>query len=229
MKLIKRISENFDERAAPVDMLILHYTGMKTGDEALARMCDPVSKVAAHFCVEEDGRTFWLVGEDKRAWHAGASCWKGETDTNSRSIGVEIVNPGHEFGYRAFPKEQIGSVIRLCREILADHDIPAAHVLGHSDVAPGRKEDPGELFPWAVLAKKDIGLFPSVDVEPARLEESDAFSSALDKFGYDVDNNDLTKVIIAFQRHFMPDCIGTEREGVADARGLAILAELNRS
>jgi len=229
VKIKKRISPNFDERALPIDMLLLHYTGMKTGAEALDRMCDPEAKVAAHYCVEEDGTIFWLVGEDKRAWHAGTSCWKGEVDTNSRSIGIEIVNPGHEFGYRAFPKAQIGAVIRLAREILKDHGIPPAHVLGHSDVAPARKEDPGELFPWEVLASKGIGIWPITDVDPTPLGNADSLTAALQQFGYDTDSNDLAKVITAFQRHFMPECIGTDREGGGDGRALALLETLNRS
>lgn len=228
MKLIKRLSPNFDERKFEVDMLLLHYTGMPSGEEALAHMCNPAAKVAAHYCVEEDGRIFWLVGEDKRAWHAGASCWSGEADTNSRSIGVEVVNPGHEFGYRAFPKAQIGAVIRLCREILGDHGIPPTHVLGHSDVAPGRKEDPGELFPWKDLAAKGIGLWPETAVEAKPLDSTDKLAAALAQFGYDVKGNNLSKVITAFQRHFMPECIGTDRGGGGGRAGAGFAGSVER-
>ena len=149
-----RPSPNHDERAAgkPVDILLLHYTGMRSAEGALKWLTDPASKVSSHYFVDEDGRAVALVDEDRRAWHAGKSFWAGETDINSRSIGIEIANPGHEFGYRPFPEAQIEAVIALCRDILARHPIPPERVLAHSDVAPARKQDPGEFFPWARLA-----------------------------------------------------------------------------
>ncbi|MCB1650820.1 MAG: N-acetylmuramoyl-L-alanine amidase [Alphaproteobacteria bacterium] len=149
-------SPNFEGRAegqAP-SMILIHYTGMQTGREALERLCDPAAKVSAHYVIEEDGRIFALVSEDKRAWHAGVSCWEGQTDINSLSIGIELVNPGHEWGYRPFPPAQMQSLAALCKDIMARHEIKT--VLGHSDVAPDRKQDPGELFDWAWLAAQGI-------------------------------------------------------------------------
>ena len=153
MNFIEAVSPNFNERKVPPDIIVLHYTGMKTGEEALAWLCNEESKVSSHYLVEEDGRVFRLVPEERRAWHAGVSSWKGETDINACSIGVEIVNPGHEFGYRAFPDAQIETVIRLLDDIRGRWSIENARILGHSDVAPARKEDPGELFPWRRLAE----------------------------------------------------------------------------
>ena len=164
MKLISMLSPNQEPRPAGVaiDTLILHYTGMKTAKEALSRLCDPEAKVSAHYLVDEDGAVFLLVPEAKRAWHAGVSSWRGESNINDRSIGIELVNPGHEFGYRAFPEKQMAALIPLLRGILARHPIPQSRVLGHSDVAPGRKTDPGELFEWHRLAESGIGLWPDI-------------------------------------------------------------------
>ena len=162
MNLIDAPSPNFDRRTAPPDMIVLHYTGMPTGEEALARLRDPAAKVSSHYLVEEDGRVFRLVPEERRAWHAGVSFWKGETDLNTRSIGVEIVNPGHEFGYRPFPDAQIAAVIALVSDIRSRWMVEDSRIVGHSDIAPERKEDPGELFPWERLAKAGHGLW----VEP---------------------------------------------------------------
>src|SRR5579863_873471 len=134
-------------------MVVLHYTGMQTGHAALARLRDPAAKVSAHYLVEEDGRVFALVPEERRAWHAGKSFWRGETDINARSVGVEIVNPGHEWGYRPFPDPQIAAVIELLGDIRSRWTIEDARLVGHSDVAPDRKEDPGELFPWRRLSE----------------------------------------------------------------------------
>ena len=197
MKLVGRPSPNHDDRGgAIIDMLVLHYTGMQTAEAALERLCDPAAKVSAHYTVDEAGTVYAHVPEARRAWHAGLSFWAGVTDVNARSIGIELVNPGHEFGYRAFPETQIASLITLCQGILSRHAIPAARVLGHSDVAPARKEDPGELFPWALLAKDGIGLWPE------RIA-GDLGSDALARFGYDPDAPQDT-VITAFQRHFRP-------------------------
>jgi N-acetylmuramoyl-L-alanine amidase len=145
--LIPAPSPNFDTRRAPPDMLVLHYTGMETGEAALARLRDPEAKVSAHYLVEEDGRIFQLVPEERRAWHAGAGGWRGEDDCNAASIGIEIVNPGHEFGYRLFPEAQIAAVIALIGDIRDRWTIPDNRIIAHSDLAPARKTDPGELFP----------------------------------------------------------------------------------
>ena len=152
-------SPNFDARRGLPDMLVLHYTGMQTGEAALARLRDPDAKVSAHYLVEEDGRIFALVPEERRAWHAGRGVWQGETDINAVSIGIEVVNPGHEFGYRAFPDAQIEAVIALTADIRSRWSITDARIIAHSDMAPDRKEDPGELFPWKRLAQAGHGLW----------------------------------------------------------------------
>ena len=170
MKQVDRPSPNHDDRGgAVVDMLVIHYTGMASADAALARLCDPVAKVSAHYTIDEDGTVYAMVPEARRAWHAGASCWAGARDINARSIGIELVNPGHEFGYRAFAPAQIAALITLCQGIVTRHAIPAWRVLGHSDVAPMRKDDPGELFPWETLAKAGIGLWPVPGEDPGVL------------------------------------------------------------
>jgi N-acetylmuramoyl-L-alanine amidase len=209
-------SPNFDDRSSAIDMLILHYTGMKTGAEALARLCDPAAKVSAHYMVEEDGRVFALVPEEKRAWHAGVSNWRSKEGLNDCSIGIEIVNPGHEFGYRPFPPAQMQAVIKLCQDILGRHNIPARNVIAHSDIAPARKEDPGELFDWALLAKNGIGLWPEITASSTILHEigkrNEAimeFQHGLAHYGYGIttDGTFGTKtefVVKAFQRHFTP-------------------------
>lgn len=152
MKLLHNYkSPNFTARRGGHEipsMIIIHYTGMKTGQEALERLCDPEAQVSAHYVIEENGDIYQLVDDDKRAWHAGASEWQGETDINSASIGIELVNPGHEWGYRDFPDVQIEALIELSKDLVERYGIPVERILGHSDVAPGRKQDPGELFPW---------------------------------------------------------------------------------
>ena len=208
-------SPNHDSRdGAAIDMLLLHYTGMASGQAALDRLCDPAAKVSAHYTIAEDGTIYAMVPEDRRAWHAGVAHWAGATDINARSIGIELVNPGHDFGYRAFPEEQIAALIPLCHSILVRHPIPSARVLGHSDVAPTRKQDTGELFPWARLAKAGIGLWPQSGQNPLGPE-------ALVRFGYDP-AAPQDKVIAAFQRHFRP----RKLDGVWDEECAGLLAGL---
>jgi N-acetylmuramoyl-L-alanine amidase len=211
-------SPNQDERGCPVDMLILHYTGMKTARAAINRLRDPEAQVSSHYVVDEDGTVLRLVPEDRRAWHAGVSHWRGHSALNARSIGIEIVNPGHEFGYRDFPALQLAAVCDLCLMILARHDIPPRNVVAHSDVAPDRKEDPGERFDWRALAENGVGLWPldavdlgttgpirdAVTLRPVR--------SALAEIGYRVAPEGaldpaLSTVLRAFQRHWRPEAI----------------------
>lgn len=227
--VIDRPSPNFDDRAigVPVDILVLHYTGMKTAEAALARLCDPDAKVSAHYCIDEDGTCTRLVDEVKRAWHAGVSAWAGATDINGRSIGIELVNPGHEFGYRPFPEAQMASLIRLCRDILGRHPIPPERVLGHSDVAPQRKQDPGELFDWARMAAAGIGLWPSTPapIAPPAIAEAQAM---LGRYGYDVPASgaldEATRaVLVAFQRHFRPRDVSGTLDGDTAARLQALI------
>jgi N-acetylmuramoyl-L-alanine amidase len=215
---IARPSPNHDERGgAAVDMLVLHYTGMKSADAALARLCDPVARVSAHYTIDEDGAVFAMVPEERRAWHAGISYWAGARDINARSIGIELVNPGHEFGYRAFSDAQIASLIALSKGILARHAIPPWRVLGHSDVAPARKDDPGERFAWARLAGEGVGLWPSPGNDPGE----GAVPGLLAHYGYDPDAP-VEKIITAFQRHFRPSRV----DGMADVETRRVLSGL---
>ena len=210
MTPVARPSPNFDDRpnTTPIDMLVLHYTGMQTPEAALDRLCDAAAKVSAHYLIDEEGTVYALVEEDRRAWHAGVSFWRGATDINARSIGIELVNPGHEFGYREFPPPQMAALKELAVKILDRHPIPARNVVGHADVAPARKTDPGELFDWAGLAAAGIGLWPDGDVsdgDPAEVPPM------LSDYGYDV--TDAAAAITAFQRHFHPESL----DGSADA------------
>lgn len=218
---ITRSSPNHDERAAPVSMIVLHYTGMPTCEGALDRLCSPEAKVSCHYLIDEDGTLYSLVPEDRRAWHAGKSYWRGIRDVNSASVGIEIVNPGHEFGYRAFPDEQIATLIPLVAQIKDRHGIGRGNVVGHSDIAPTRKEDPGELFPWEALAKRRLAL-PSPTRNLIDPYWSDAaFLLALERFGYDV--ADSWKAVIAFQRRFRPERIDGIIDGECRAKLLALL------
>lgn len=200
-------SPNFDERGRAVDMIVLHYTGMESGRAALERLCDPASKVSAHYLVEEDGAIFLLVPEGKRAWHAGVGAWKGDTGINARSIGIEIVNPGHEWGYRKFPARQTDMVVALVADIKTRHDISPSRVLGHSDVAPQRKEDPGELFPWGKLATAGhaIGRYNGEEDPAITYNEALALLRAI---GYDAPDKAHAAALVAFQRRFCPVALG---------------------
>ncbi len=204
-------SPNHDARPSQtgVDMILLHYTGMRTGREALARLTDPATRVSAHYLIEEDGRVFVLVPEERRAWHAGVAAWEGIRDINARSIGIELVNPGHEFGYRPFPDRQITALIALIYDIRRRWPVPDCRILGHSDVAPLRKQDPGELFPWDRLAAAGIGLWPAK--RGWRSHDRVAPLSALAAFGYGwlagEDAETTAAVVRAFQRHFRPEQI----------------------
>ena len=225
MKFIETPSPNSDERGRSIDMILLHYTGMPTGADALDRLRDPDAKVSAHYLVEENGDVYALVDEEKRAWHAGVSAWRGEFDINARSIGVEIVNPGHEFGYRDFPGAQIDAVIALIKDIRTRHDVAPAMVLGHSDVAPRRKEDPGEKFPWERLAKAGLALAPYVGdgAGGEAISYEDALRM-LQAIGYDAPQGDHAAGLLAFQRRFCPESLG---QGFDRRTKAALAAALN--
>lgn len=235
MNVIEAASPNFNERTTPPDMLVLHYTGMRTGAEALARLCDEAAKVSAHYLVEEDGRVFRLVAEERRAWHAGLSSWKGQTDINGRSIGIEIVNPGHEFGYRAFPAAQIAAVIELIADIRTRWSIEDSRIVGHSDIAPDRKDDPGELFPWKQLAQAGHGLWAEPDAAPGLpLSEGEegagvfALQAGFTRLGYDCAPSGkydarTTAVVRAFQRHWRQEQVDGVADGMTRARLIALL------
>lgn len=226
LTVIDRPSPSHDARRfGPPDHLVLHYTGMPTGAAALDRLTDPESKVSAHYLVEEDGRLFRLVEESERAWHAGVAFWRGQDDLNSRSIGIEIVNPGHEFGYRGFPEPQIAAVIALCHDILTRHHIPPVNILGHSDIAPWRKQDPGELFPWQQLAEAGIGLFPHLKALTRLAFTEQALHHWLDEIGYPLEApSGLTAALTAFQRRFRPARI----DGQPDAQTAQLLRLYHR-
>ena len=213
-------SPNHDARTAPVSMIVLHYTGMPTAAEAIARLCDPAAKVSAHYLVDEDGTVHAMVPEDRRAWHAGQSHWREVADVNAASIGIEIVNPGHDWGYRPFPPEQIAAVVRLVHEIKDRYAITRGNVVGHSDIAPTRKRDPGELFPWGQLARLRLALpRPTKNLLDPEWSQG-GFLLALERFGYDV--TDPMAAIMAFQRRFRPELI----DGEVDAECRMILLAL---
>ncbi|MDO1559741.1 N-acetylmuramoyl-L-alanine amidase [Brevundimonas sp. 2R-24] len=219
-------------------MIVLHYTGMQTGEAAIARLRDAEARVSAHYVVEEDGRVFRLISEERRAWHAGKGSWQGETDCNAASIGIEIVNPGHEFGYRAFPEAQVQAVIALVSDIRERWTVPDWRIIGHSDLAPTRKEDPGELFPWKDLARAGHGLW--FEPAPERiaalgppLKPGDeglgvhVLQSGLRRLGYGIEitgrYDELTAAVVtAFQRHWRQASV----DGVADGETRARLVGL---
>jgi N-acetylmuramoyl-L-alanine amidase len=220
MDMIERPSPNFDDRKLPVSMIVLHYTGMPDCGGALDRLTSPQAQVSAHYCIDEDGTVYRLVEEEKRAWHAGKSRWRGVTDVNSASVGIEIVNPGHEWGYRPFPDAQIDALIPLVHEIMQRHRITRGNVVGHSDIAPARKQDPGELFPWHKLARLRLALpRPTRNLMDPHWTDS-GFMLALERFGYDI--SEPQAAVTAFQRRFRPELI----DGVIDGECRAILLAL---
>ncbi len=237
LRFIDRPSPNFNERqgVAGPDILLLHYTGMQSCEAAVARLTDAEARVSSHYTIDEDGTVYVHVPEHLRAWHAGVASWRGASDINSRSVGIEIVNPGHEFGYRAFPDVQIEAVITLATKIVARHQILARNVIAHSDVAPGRKTDPGELFPWQRLAKAGIGAW--VDVVPLKVETMSrgmsgpkvlALQSQLARYGYGLEAggefDETTEIVVTeFQRHFRPE----KFDGIADPQTQSVLHALN--
>ena len=213
-------SPNWNDRQLPISMVLLHYTGMQSADEALERLSSEEAGVSAHYMIEEDGTVHRLVREDRRAWHAGKSFWRGITDVNSASIGIELVNPGHEFGYRPFPDAQMEALLPLLADTVQRHDIPRANVVGHSDVAPQRKEDPGELFDWDLLAAHRLALRTPRVTMPSPFENDGAFFLALERWGYDI--SDPAAACRAFQRRWRPHII----DGVVDGECSAILFSL---
>lgn len=222
-EMIELPSPNFDARPGErkPDMLVLHYTGMESVEEALARLVDPAARVSSHYLIDEDGTLYRLVDEEKRAWHAGVAHWAGEDDINGCSIGIELQNPGHEFGYREFPDAQMAALATLAQDIVRRWSIPVGRVLGHSDVAPGRKEDPGELFDWGLLAAQGIGLWLDSEAAFAELPPLDdpdsvkAIQKKFHEFGYGVPVSgdycvETRAVVTAFQRHWLQDAVTGE-------------------
>jgi N-acetylmuramoyl-L-alanine amidase len=231
-------SPNHDSRGEAIggppriDMLVLHYTGMQNAEAALERLCDPSARVSSHYVIDEDGAIWRLVAEERRAWHAGVSYWQGETALNTVSIGVEIVNPGHEWGYRAFPEPQMRAVESLCLDIVARRRIPAHRIVGHSDIAPTRKTDPGELFDWPRLAHAGIGLWPEPAPELRHrrgrgvgIVERARGLADLARIGYQVDPGNVEPPLAAFQRRFRPERWDGRLDGETSSR-LAEVAQL---
>ena len=205
-------SPNCDARDERISMVVLHYTDMPSAEAALTRLCDPAAKVSAHYVITEEGEVVRLVDESMRAWHAGMSYWRGKANVNGCSIGIELANPGHTCGYRPFPDAQIDALVPLLHRIVHDYDIPRANIVGHSDIAPQRKLDPGELFPWERLAQYRLAL-----PRPEKLELGDPFDNdgsfylALERYGYDI--SDGKKAVEAFQRRWRPEKIDGEIDG----------------
>jgi N-acetylmuramoyl-L-alanine amidase len=229
-------SPNHGERkVSPTDMIVLHYTGMTTGEAAFSLLCAPDAHVSCHYLVWEDGRIWQLVPESRRAWHAGLSFWGGESDINSRSIGIELVNPGHDGGAPPFPDAQIEATIALLRDIGRRMNIPPQRILAHSDVAPARKKDPGEFFPWERLHKAGLGhwtppapIRPGAALEPgATGPQVAALQTMLAAYGYQAPPNGIYDeathdAVAAFQRHFRPDKV----DGIADLSTVETLRDL---
>jgi len=204
-------SPNFDERALPVTMAVIHYTEMESAEAALERLSDPEAKVSAHYLISRTGEVTRLVPEDKRAWHAGLSYWRGIRDVNSASIGIELDHPGHKYGYGPFPDAQFEALVPLLARMVKAHRIPLANVVGHSDVAPARKIDPGELFPWERLADYGLCLRTPKIALGDPFDNDGAFYLALERFGYDVTEGH--KAVEAFQRRWRPRKIDGEIDG----------------
>lgn len=216
-------SPNFNDRALPISMIVLHYTGMKDAASAIERMTSAEGGVSAHYCITEEGEIVQMVREEDRAWHAGKSYWCDITDVNSASVGIELVNPGHEWGYRPFPRAQIDALVPLLSELVQLYHVDPCHVVGHSDIAPARKDDPGELFPWDRLAKLGLAAEKPVKahVDPGWADAN--FLMALNRYGYDV--TDAPAAIRAFERRFRPELITGVPDGQLRAMLFALLLE----
>lgn len=216
LDVIAAPSPNFNDRKTPISLILLHYTGMENGPVAIERLCDRAAQVSAHYVIREDGQILQLVSEDKRAWHAGVASWRGESDVNSASIGIEIVNGGHDFALPAYPTIQIDRLVALVGDLMTRHELGPECVIGHSDVAPGRKQDPGEHFPWALLAAAGCALPAPQTGEPV-----EDVAAGLEAIGYSLDAG-LDAVIEAFQRRWRPALV----DGKADRETRALIAAL---
>ena len=225
-EMIECPSPNFDDRDQAVSIVVLHYTGMEDAASAIARLRDPEARVSCHYLIAEDGQVLRMVPEEKRAWHAGQSYWRGIQSLNAASIGIEIVNPGHEFGYRPFTPQQMDALVPLLAGIVERHQVPPANIVGHSDIAPARKQDPGELFDWALLARHRLAVARPTRGLVDPLWTDGGFLLALERYGYDV--RDSLAAIVAFQRRFRPELIDGEIDGECRAILLQLLLDRER-
>jgi len=206
--MISLETPNFNERKTNVvDMIVLHYTGTESLNDAITRLCRKKYEVSAHYLVAKNGDIYQMVAEEYRAWHAGVSYWRGETDINSRSIGIEIENKGHDYGYEDYPDIQIASVVGLCKNLIEKYGIKPLNIVGHSDIAPSRKKDPGEKFPWRLLAMNGIGVYPSAD-ELIAVSDGFDWAKTLNAIGYDI--SDIDNAVVAFKRHYVQTDISAE-------------------
>lgn len=232
MRFYTKPSPNFNERKddAKIDLVIIHYTGMASTEAALTRLTDPKSEVSCHYLIDEEGNIFQLVDDDKRAWHAGVSSWRGKGDVNSRSIGIELSNRGHE----PFTDKQLGALALLSHDLSHRHNIPPENFIGHSDIAPDRKQDPGPLFPWRKMASHDIGVWP----QPTLKDKFNAKASAKDErklkvlfriAGYGVDTPSVKELVTAFQSRYEPHVFkNPAKVGIATPSTVAKLRALIR-
>ncbi|MGB7408807.1 MAG: N-acetylmuramoyl-L-alanine amidase [Pontixanthobacter sp.] len=222
----QRPSPNFNDRDLPINMVVLHYTEMQSAEVALDRLCDPDAGVSAHYLISEAGEVTQMVADEKRAWHAGVSYWRGHKDVNSAAIGIELDHPGHAYGYRPFADAQIDALVPLLHRLVKAHDIPRANIVGHSDVAPARKTDPGELFPWDRLAEYRLAIAkPSIELGDP-FDNDGAFYLALERYGYDI--TDGHKAVAAFQRRWRPHKIDGEVDGEIRAILFQLLLDRDR-
>jgi len=240
MKVKNFNSPNFDEKKRSkksIKTIVIHYTGMQSGRESLDRLCDIKSKVSAHFLISQNGKVFRLVKDNRIAWHAGKSCWGKYKNLNKNSIGIELVNKGHKFGYTSFTKKQIVSLLKICKSLIKKYKIKRKNIIGHSDIAPLRKIDPGEKFPWKKLAKNDVGIWhfcnPKLlknyrNLTSFQKKNKKTFISDLKKIGYSFSNQNsflFTKTLKAFQRHYRQELIN----GILDEECLFIAKNLSEN
>ena len=239
MKISNFYSPNFSGEKRlnnSIKMIIIHYTGMQSERESLDRLTDPKSKVSSHYAINQKGKIFRLVNDNQIAWHAGKSCWAQYKNLNKNSIGIELVNKGHQFGYTNFKKRQLSSLIKICKSLIKKYKIKKRNIVGHSDIAPLRKIDPGEKFPWKQLANNKIGIWHNCKSSLLRqyrnikiLEKKDKikFIKNLNNIGYCFSTKKksfLVKIMKAFQRHYRPELIN----GRADKECLIIAQNLSK-
>ena len=221
MKINSIYSLNFDQKKRShksIKLLVIHYTGMQSERESIMRLCNPKYKVSSHFVINQNGKIYRLVQDDQIAWHAGKSCWGKYKNLNKNSIGIELVNQGHEFNYTNFKKKQLSSLIKICKILIKKYKIKKRNIVGHSDISPLRKIDPGEKFPWKELADKKIGIWHDCKTKDLikfrQVRISNKFKSEfinnLKKIGYCFNNKKKTnfsKTVEAFQRHYRKELI----------------------